>query len=132
MRFLTGLISRLNSSPSASSTTSVSRASGSPSVSRGSSTLWLWLSVWWSCIRLHPFGRASLGGRRHVDRLARGWLGCRFLVGGDPLGDELGVVFHPADQGGPTRVLPGEAEEIEARTVGDAAAGGPAINGVDD
>src|SRR3954466_2110068 len=37
IRFLTGMISSSNSSPSASSTSSVLRASGSPSVSRGNS-----------------------------------------------------------------------------------------------
>ena len=40
----------------------------------------------------------------------------------DPLGDELGVVLDQADQRRAARVLPGEAEEVEARDVGDATA----------
>ena len=46
----------------------------------------------------------------------------RFLILGDPLCDVLGVVLHPADQRRAARVLPGEAEEVEARDIGDAAA----------
>ena len=44
------------------------------------------------------------------------------LVLGDPLGDVLGVVLDPADQRRAARVLPGEAEEVEAGDIGDAAA----------
>ena len=40
---------------------------------------------------------------------------------GDPLGDERGVVLHPAEQRGAARVLPRKAEEVEAGDVGDAA-----------
>ena len=41
---------------------------------------------------------------------------------GDPFCDELGVVLHPADERGAARVLPGEAEEVEAGDVRDSAA----------
>src|ERR1043166_8331042 len=39
----------------------------------------------------------------------------------DPLGDELGVVLDPAEEGRAARVLPREAEEVKARYVGHAA-----------
>jgi hypothetical protein len=61
-----------------------------------------------------------VSGGAGADRFAHGRPRLRFLVFRDPLGDEFGVVFHPSDQRGATRVLPGEAEEVEARHVGDA------------
>src|SRR5439155_6987679 len=36
--------------------------------------------------------------------------------------DELGIVLHPADQRGAASVLPGEAQDVEPRDIGDAAA----------
>src|ERR671925_1837706 len=36
-------------------------------------------------------------------------------------GDERGVVLDPTEQGRPARVLPGEAEEVQAGDVGDTA-----------
>src|SRR5919201_792124 len=63
------------------------------------------------------WGRCRSAERpRHLCRRLR-FQGCRYA-----LSDELGVILHPADQGGPARVLPGKAEEVEARTVRDAAA----------
>src|ERR1051325_277701 len=77
---------------------SLARASGRPSVSRGSSTS----SPWWC----GPLSCMNSSFR---------------LVLGDLLSDELGVVLDEADQRGAARVLPGEAEKVEAANVGDAA-----------
>src|SRR5436190_4245494 len=61
MRFLTGMISSSNSSPSASSTSSVLPDSGRPSVSRGSSTTGSSLSDGgWCTDYILSFERASL------------------------------------------------------------------------
>ena len=46
--------------------------------------------------------------------------GARRVEGLDLPGDELGVVLDPAEERGAARVLPGEAEEVEARDIGDA------------
>src|SRR5438045_2930493 len=121
MRFLTGAISSSYSLPSASSTSSVLRASGKPAVSRGNSAIWVWLSELGSCIGLHPFSGASIIGCGGADRCARGWAHLRSPVRGELLADELRVVFHPADQRGSTRVLPRQAEEVEPRHIRNAA-----------
>src|SRR5215211_7928423 len=81
---------------------------------------------------LAPLDCVSLGRCRSADcprhrRRRLRFLGCR-----DALGDELGVIFHPADQGGSPRVLPGEAEEIEPGDVGDAASVAQAAIVIDD
>src|SRR5215203_3573834 len=93
---VTGAIVRSSSSPSESSTTGVSTLGARPAV---------------------PVGKLSLamGGRSFGC-----WGGGRSALG-DPLCDELGVVLHPADEGGAARVLPGKAEEIEAGNVRDPA-----------
>src|SRR6185312_1403098 len=94
--FVTGAISRSNSSPSASSTTGVSTLWARPVVVVGKLS--------------SAMGRCSFE------------TGCFVLdAPGDPLRDELCVVLHPADECGAARVLPGKAEEVEARDHGDAA-----------
>src|SRR5690349_11585230 len=90
---VTGAIRSSNSSPSASSTISLSLLSRRPTVSLGNSS---------------PMAHCSFRGSA--------CLSC--LEGGDPISDELGVVFHPSDQGRAARVLPGEAKEIQTRDVG--------------
>src|SRR5207248_5025258 len=70
---------------------------------------------------LAPFVRESLRRRAGADRYAHEWASLRFLVLGNPLGDEFGVVFHPANQPRAARVLPGEAEQVEPRDIGHAA-----------
>src|SRR3954453_3668593 len=93
--FVTGAIVRSSSSPSDSSTTGVSTLGARPAV---------------------PLGKLSLSmGSRSFEC---GGGGDRSTLG-DPLRDELGVVFHPADERGAARVLPGKAEEVEAGNVGD-------------
>src|ERR671930_965389 len=81
---------------------------------------------------LAPLDCVSWGRCRGAERprRRRGRLrfqGCRYS-----LTNELSVIFHPADQRGPARVLPGKAEEVEARTVRDTAAVPQATTGIDD
>src|SRR5581483_4218525 len=90
---VTGAIRNSNSSPSASSTISLSLLSRRPTVSPGNSS---------------PIADCSFRGSA--------CLGC--LKGGDPIGDELGIAFHPSEQGRAARVLPGEAEESQTLHVG--------------
>src|SRR5215211_403346 len=90
--FVTGAIVRLSSSPSARSTTGVSTLCSTPAV---------------------LVGKLSLPMDRRSFEYGRG--GWRAL--GDQLRDEPGVVLHPAHERGASRVLPGQAEEIEAGDV---------------
>src|SRR3954467_4438038 len=93
----TGAIRRSTAPPSSISMISELMAGSRPVVSDGN-CLWLWV-----CMRSAPFGGG--GGR-----------------GFDAAGDELGVALDPAQQRRAARVLPGEAEEVQAGDVGDTAA----------
>src|SRR5918995_2574277 len=111
----TGAISRSNTSPSASGTTSGAAASGRPAASVGKTSVVRVLGV---CLLMS----GSLG-----DWLGTNLLDCRGLCAsrslracGDSSGEELGVVLDPADEGRAARVLPRETEEVEARNLGHA------------
>src|SRR6185436_11162046 len=95
--FVTGAMVRSSSSPSESSTTGVSTLCSRPAV---------------------PVGKLSSAMCCSFERRFCG----RLRALGDLLRDELGVVLHPADQRGAAGVLPGEAEEVEAGDLRDAAA----------
>src|SRR6187200_2667659 len=95
--FVTGAMVRSISSPSESSTTGVATLCFRPAV---------------------PVGKLSSAMCRSFERRFCGPL--RAL--GDLLRDELGVFLHPADERGAAGVLPGEAEEVKAGDVRDAAA----------
>ena len=69
--------------------------------------------------RLGPFVGARMCRRTGADGCARS--GPR-VVGRDPLRDEFGVFFHPADQRRASRVLPRQAEEVETGDIGHASA----------
>src|SRR5215216_4657906 len=111
IRFATGVISRSNSSRSASSTVSGRFASRSPSVSVGSCSRTVASCPWWWCM-LRPFLSLSRGCR----------FGNVFLVLGDLLGDELGVFLDPSNQGGAAGVLPRKPEKVEPGDVRHTAA----------
>src|ERR1044072_3134825 len=105
--FVTGAISRSNSSPWARSTTGVSTLWARPVVVVGKLS--------------SAMGRCSF---------ERGCFGFGAL--GDPIRDELCVVLPPADERGSARVLPGKAEERGARDDGDAASVGQLAVGARD
>src|SRR6185503_20084754 len=94
--FVAGAMVRSSSSPSESSTTGVATLCSRPAV---------------------PVGKLSFAMCRSFERR---FCGCLRALG-DPLRDELGVFLHPADERGAARVLPGQAEEVEAGDVRDAA-----------
>src|SRR5919109_3192319 len=116
-RFATGAISRSKTSPSASSATAGGTASGRPAASVGKTSV------------VRVLGVCSFMSGSFDDRLRtklfdrRGRCGSRSLrARGDSAGEELGVILDPADESRPARVLPGEAEEVEAGNVGHASA----------
>src|SRR5919106_1335459 len=74
---------------------------------------------WVCCFTSGSFGGGGCACYPNVLALAGFALGRSLDLGcGDLAGDELGVVLDPADQGRPAGVLPGEAEEVEARHLG--------------
>ena len=115
--FLTGAISRSNSSPSESSTTSGRRASGSPSVVLGNSSMSVCPCELWSCMATYP-SRAGAPARTPASSFAgtaRAFASCKAAIRSAM---NCGIILHPADQGRAARVLPGETEEVETRDVG--------------
>src|SRR3954464_7754873 len=93
-------------------------AAGRPSVSRvNCSATTLPCSWLCSCIWLDPFHDARVQRRAFdFDVVSNRWRGVFDLAG-----DVVRVVTDPAEQGRAARVLPGEAEEVQAGDLRDSA-----------